>query len=166
MKLLLGLSVKKLLYEYFSVEDLKDALDDIGEVISGNKDELVNRLSTKWKSHDRDYYDLFDFLGPDVLQMICYHYSLDATKASHGTLKKRIRKAKLFESNSRKKIEKISENIPDKEIDTKKETDVKPFRDVNIKIDSIHISRGSKIGIAIGIVTAAATVIGVLLSLR
>ena len=38
------LLVKKLLDEYFSKEQVRDALRDIGEPASGNKDRLARRL--------------------------------------------------------------------------------------------------------------------------
>jgi len=92
----MGLSVKKLLDEYFSKEDVQDALRDIGESTSGTKDELVQRLRSNWESHNRDIYELLDFTEEDSLHMICYHYRLDPTPADHGVLKRRIKKANLL----------------------------------------------------------------------
>jgi hypothetical protein len=40
------LSIKKLLTDYFSKEQVQDALREIGESTSGTKDELMNRLIT------------------------------------------------------------------------------------------------------------------------
>jgi len=54
----MGLSVKKLLDDYFSREQIQDALRDIGELTSGNKDELVQRLRNNWESHNRGIYEL------------------------------------------------------------------------------------------------------------
>ena len=70
----MGLSVKKLLDDYFSREQIQDALRDIGELTSGNKDELVQRLRNNWESHNRGIYELLDFTDKDSLQMICYYY--------------------------------------------------------------------------------------------
>ena len=40
----MGLSVKKLLDDYFSKEQIRDVLREIGESASGNKDRLARRL--------------------------------------------------------------------------------------------------------------------------
>jgi len=37
----MGLSVKKMLDDYFSKEQVQDALRDIGERTSGNKEDLI-----------------------------------------------------------------------------------------------------------------------------
>ena len=42
------LSVKKLLDEYFSKEQVRDALREIGEPASRNKDRLARRLHNNW----------------------------------------------------------------------------------------------------------------------
>ena len=92
----MGLSVKKLLDDYFRADQVQDALRDIGETTSGTKDELVQRLRNNWESHNRDIYELLDFTDKYSLQQICYHYNLDATEADHGVLKRRIKKANLL----------------------------------------------------------------------
>ena len=92
----MGLPVKKLLDEYFSKEEVQGALWDIGEPTSGTKDELVQQLRNNWESHNHDIYELLDFIDEDSLQMICYHYRLDATDAKHDVLKRRIKKANLL----------------------------------------------------------------------
>jgi len=61
----MGLSIKKLLDDYFSKEQVQDALRDIGEPTSGNKDELVQRVRNNWESHNRDIYELLDFTDKD-----------------------------------------------------------------------------------------------------
>lgn len=154
----LGLSVKKLLSEYFSVEDLKDALYNIGESTYGTKDELVNRLASTWKLHNHDNYELLDYLDEEYLLIICTHYNLDDTPANESALKRRIRKARLLDSNSTKKVKVQKDHSPTKE------PEVKPFRDVNINIGHLHLSKGSKIGIIVGIIGTAATIIGIILS--
>lgn len=97
----MGLSIKKLLDEYLSKEDVQDALRDIGESTSGNKDKLIQKLQNNWKSHNRDVYELLDFTDKESLEMICYYYNLDPTPAKHDILKRRIKKAKLLSSGYR-----------------------------------------------------------------
>ncbi|NIP61278.1 MAG: hypothetical protein GWN01_10240 [Nitrosopumilaceae archaeon] len=151
----MGLSVRKLLFEYFSVYDLKDALFDIGEPMTGTKDELVDRLRYNWKTHNRRNYDLLDYLEKDALLLICQHYNLDVTPANEDALRRRIKKARLLDSNSYKR--KNGSSL---------ESGHKPFGDVHFNIGTIKISKNSKIGIVAGIITTAATIIGVVLSLN
>ena len=99
----MGLSVKKLLDDYFSKEQVQDALGDIGEPTSGTKNELVRWLLNNWESHNRDIYELLDYTDKDSLQMICYFYALDATSAKHDVLMRRIKKANLLGSGSKPK---------------------------------------------------------------
>ncbi|WP_316504551.1 hypothetical protein [Nitrosopumilus sp.] len=73
------LSVKKLLDDYFSKEQIRDALRELGDPASGNKDRLARRLHDNWESHNRDIYELLNFTDVDSLEMICHHYKLDAT---------------------------------------------------------------------------------------
>ena len=49
MKKDMELSVKKLLDDYFSKEQIRDALRDIDEPASGNKDRLARRLCDNWE---------------------------------------------------------------------------------------------------------------------
>jgi hypothetical protein len=110
----LGLSIKRLLLEYFSKEQVQDALRDIGETTSGTKEELVDILTASWKSHNRDNYELLYFLDKTGLQKICYHYNLDATSTNLDSYIKRIKKANLFGS--------ISDSVPKKNAEPQKET--------------------------------------------
>jgi hypothetical protein len=90
------LSVKKLLDDYFSKEQVRDALREIGAPTSRNKDRLARRLRDHWKSHNRDIYELLDFTDIDSLEMICHHYKLDATFKEKDTLKGKMEKANLL----------------------------------------------------------------------
>lgn len=97
----MGLSVKKLLDDYFSKEQIRDVLREIGEPASGNKDRLARRLRDHWESHDRDIYELLVFTDIDSLEMICHHYKLDATFKEKNALKERIEKANLLVLNKK-----------------------------------------------------------------
>lgn len=154
----MSLSTKKLLLDYFTVEDLKDALSDINEKVSGTKEELIKRLTRTWKEHNRDNYELLEFLDDTSLQMICYYYNLDATPASINTYIRRIKNSDLLNQNSRK--------LKNQNNRIKSQKDIKPFNDVNINIENIHLSKNSKIGIAIGITGVLITAIGVIISSR
>ena len=90
------LSVKKLLDDYFSKEQIRDALRDIGESASGNKDRLARCLRDHWESQNPDIYELLDFTDIDSLEMICHHYKLDATFKEKDALKGRIEKGNLL----------------------------------------------------------------------
>jgi hypothetical protein len=92
----MDLSIKKLLDDYFSKEQVQDTLRDIGETTSGNKDELIRRLRENWESHNRDIYELLDFTDIEYLEMICNDYNLNGTSGEAGSLKRRIKKVKLL----------------------------------------------------------------------
>ncbi len=156
----MGLSVTKLLNDYFSVDDLKDVLNDIGEPVSGTKDQLVKRVRTNWKSHNRDNYELLEFLDEDSLYMICHYYNIDTTSTSVPGLRNSIKKYGVLNSNSFGKIKKKKNN----NIQTDFLED-KPFRDVHINIGHIKISKNNKIGIVIGIATAIITLIGIIITI-
>ena len=160
----MGLSVKKLLDEYFSKEDVQDALRDIGESTSGTKDELVQRLRSNWESHNRDIYELLDFTEEDSLHMICYHYRLDPTPADHGVLKRRIKKANLLGSSGKPKptahVSNPSSMVDDSrfyskkpKINTEENSETPP---VQINIGSITHSKWGKRGVV-------ATIIGIVI---
>lgn len=99
----MGLSIDDLLFKYLSKEQIQDALRDIGEPTSGTKDELVRNLKNRWKSYNRDYYDLLDFVDAEMLEAICYHYKLDDSPTSPTGFKKRIKNANLLDVNSKNK---------------------------------------------------------------
>ncbi len=150
----MGLSVKKLLDDYFGIDQVQDVLGDIGESTSGNKDELVQRVRDNWESHNRDIYELLDFTDKDYLRMICYHYNLDATSAKHDVLKRRIKKANLLGSGGKPKptahVSNPSSMVDDSRFYSKKPT-IKKEEDsetphVQINIGSITHSKWGKIG--------------------
>lgn len=152
----MSLPTRKLLLDYFTVEDLKDALADINERISGTKEQLISRLSKTWKEHNRNHYELLEFLDETSLQMICYYYNLDPIPTNDSTYIRRIKKAGLLDKNSRK--------VRNLKQETKLQKEDGTFRDININIENIHISKNSKIGIVVGIVGVTATFIGIILS--
>ena len=92
----MDLSIKKLLNDYFSKEQPRDTLREIGEPASGNKDRLARRLRDHQEYRNRDIYELLDFADVDSLEMICHHYKLDATFKEKDALKGKIEKANLL----------------------------------------------------------------------
>ena len=107
----MGLSVKKLLDEYFYKEEIQDALDDIGEPVSGSKDELIGRLLNSWELHNRDIYQLLDFIKRDSLMMINDDYNLGILPAKPEVVRRRIKKANLLGSGGKPK-ESLGEKLP------------------------------------------------------
>ena len=155
----MGLSVKKLLDDYFSKEQVQDALGDIGEPTSGTKDELVRRLLNNWESHNRDIYKLLDFTDKDSLQMICYFYALDATSAKHDVLMRRIKKANLLGSGSKPKPTAQVSRSHDSLIPKNKSKPDTGVTDVHFHIGSVTHSKGGKIGIILAIIGIAISII-------
>jgi len=155
----MGLSVKKLLDDYFSREQIQDALRDIGETTSGTKDELVQRLRNNWESHNRDIYELLDFTDKDSLEMICYYYNLDATPAKHDVLKRRIKKADLLGPSGKPKPSSMVDDSrfyskkPENKVDDNSQTP-----DVYFHIGTITHSKWGRIGVVL-------TIIGIVVSI-
>ena len=154
----MGLDVEKLLCEYFSKEEVQDALESIGEPITGTKEELVEELSKNWESHNRDKYELLDYTEEDTLQDICDHYNLDDTPADHGVLKRRIKKANLLSPTGKPKPTAHVDRSHDSFITKPKITkeDNSQVTDVHFHFSSISHSKWGKIG-AIG------TIVGILI---
>lgn len=119
----MGLSIDDLLFKYLSKEQIQNALRDIGEPTSGTKDELVRNLKNRWKSYNRDYYDLLDFVDAEMLEAICYHYKLDDSSTSPTGFKKRIKNANLLDVNSKnKKVSSTTTPRPPTKSDGPRET--------------------------------------------
>ncbi len=166
----MGLSVKKLLDEYFSKEDVQDALRDIGESTSGTKDQLVQRLRNNWESHNRDIYELLDFTEEDSLHMICYHYRLDPTPAKHDVLKRRMKKANLLGSGG-KPIAQVDRShdsfitkpkpssIVDEILSFSKKPNIKA--DDNSQVTDVHFHVGTITHSKWGRIGAVATIVGI-----
>ncbi len=100
----MGLSVNVLLQRYFYVDEVKAALSDIGESSSGNKPQLVNRLVASWQAHNRNFYELFDYLDTQTLRVISEDYGLDH-HGDRSTLLRRIRRADLLVINKKTNAE-------------------------------------------------------------
>lgn len=153
----MGLSVKKLLDEYFSKEQVQDTLREIGEPTSGNKDELVQRLQNNWESHNRDIYELLDFTDKDSLQMICYYFKLDATHAKQDVLRRRIKKANLLGSGT-DRIAQVDTSRDSLKPKNKSQSNPQ-VQDVHFHISSVTHSKRWIAGIAIGVVGIIVTII-------
>jgi len=158
----MGLSVKKLLDDYFRADEVQDALRDIGESTSGNKDEFVQRVRDNWESHNRDIYGLLDFIDEISLQQILYYYNLDSTPAKHDVLKRRIKKANLLGSGKRPtaQVSNTSSMVDDSRFYSKKPK-IKKEEDsetppVQINTGSITHSKWGKRGVV-------ATIIGIVI---
>jgi len=90
----MALTVRVLLQRYFYLEEVKAALNDIGEPSSGSKSQLVSRLVANWESHNRDFYALLDYLDVQTLRVICKDYGLDY-RGDRAALLRRIRRSNL-----------------------------------------------------------------------
>jgi hypothetical protein len=94
---------------------LQYVLDKIHEPVSGNKDELIDRILSEWESHGKNKYDLFTFLERAVLADICEAYNLDS-KGGKDVLIRRIKKDRLLDTDSSA----LSSIVDDKLLSNKK----------------------------------------------
>jgi len=154
----MGLSVKKLLDDYFRADEIQNALLDIGESTSGTKDVLVQRVRNNWESYNREIYELLDFTDKYSLQQICYHYNLDTTDANHDVLKRRIKKANLLSPTGKPKptahVDRSHDSFITKPRITKE--DDSETTDVHFHISTITHSKWGKIG-------AVSTIVGIVI---
>jgi len=152
----MGLSMKKLLDDYFRTDEVQDALRDIGEPTSGSKDELVQRVRNNWESYNRDIYELLDFIDKTSLQQICYYYNLDSTHVNHDVLKRRIKKANLLGHGSNRiaQVDRSHDSFITKPKIKKEDDSQNP--PVQINIGSITHSKWGKIG-------AVSTIVGIVI---
>ena len=167
----MGLDVKTLLCEYFSKEEVQDALRDIGKSTTGTKEELVEELSKNWESFNREKYELLDFADEATLQQICYYYNLDATPTDHGVLKRRIKKADLLGRSGKPKPTAHVSN-PSSMVDDSRFYSEKPKIKAEEKSEPSHVhfhfssiisSRRWLIGIGIAIASIVIPLIAVFL---
>lgn len=86
----MGITFVRIL-SYFGVDELRDALREIGEIQTGTRPELTKRVYTKWVTYNRKIEDLLDLLDKGTLADMCYDHNLD-DKGSVDVLKKRITK--------------------------------------------------------------------------
>lgn len=84
-----------LLQRYFYLDEVKSALDDIGEPTSGSKSQLISRLIRTWESHNRGVYGLLDYLDVQTLRILCKDYGLDY-RGDRAALLQTIRQADLL----------------------------------------------------------------------
>lgn len=96
----MGITLSKFLNDYFGVDELKMALSDIGELTTGQKNVLIKRLIAQWEPHNRDKYDLLEYLDEDYLSDLCIDYNIDAD-GDENLLRRRIKKAKLLDDSPR-----------------------------------------------------------------
>ena len=105
----MGLLIRKLLDVYFEKWELQNILDSIHEPVSGNKDELIERIIEEWPRHRKNYYDFLKKLDKSRLSNICKAYGLNS-KGNKNALIKIIRKENLLvlSSEDTKKIGKAN----------------------------------------------------------
>ena len=144
----MGLTPLRLL-AYFSKEELQFHLSTINEIQSGTREELIERLLVEWPTHNKKWEKLLDYLDKPRLSQICKDYSIEH-HGNRDTLVRRLKK-ELHGGSTEKKV--------------KASKDEKPG-DVHFHIGSIHVSKGGRNAIIIGIIGVAVTVIGIILSLN
>ncbi len=99
------LSLEDLLWDYFGMDELKNACDEIGVQVSGTKDQRIKRIMENWEKRNRNSYQLLDFIDEEYLAMICKDFNLNEEGDEH-VLKRRIKKAELLGPIQNKKTKK------------------------------------------------------------
>lgn len=153
---IMGISIEDFLYEYCGIDELKEALDEIGIPAGRTKDERVQKILDNWAARRRKWVDLLNYPGWDDLAKLCDDFKITYyDDDDEDELIKKIKKYKiLIPPKNKREIE----NFPKIKSNQKQSTQVP---DVHFHIGSINISKGGKIGITI-IIAVAALVIGML----
>jgi hypothetical protein len=99
----LSLSIRNLLECYYSVDDLKFALDLIGEPVSGTKTMLIDRMLDTWTHHRRNLKDLLEVLEIEQLEYMCQDYNLDDA-GNKSILIKRILKSNIIDAFEKTRV--------------------------------------------------------------
>ena len=72
----MGITVKNFLDRYFSPNLLKEALSDMGIPVGTTKKERIERIVENWRSHNRDWYELLEYLDWSTLSQICDDFNI------------------------------------------------------------------------------------------
>jgi len=135
------------LLDYFSKEELQYLLSIINEVQSGTRKELIERLLVEWPEHNKKWEKLLEYLEKSTLSQICRDYSIEH-RGNRGQLVNRLKK-ELQGISTHKKIKTLKEE---------------KSGEVHFHIGSIHVSKGGRNAIIIGVIGVIATVVGIILS--
>lgn len=146
----MGLTPRRLL-DYFSVEELKFVLSTINESQSGTREELIERVLSEWPAHNKKWQHLLQFLDKPTLSQICKDYSLGHV-GSRDLLEKRIR----WELRSQTKNQ-------DKK-NSKQQLHTQDIHSHQFLFHPQSRRDWSKIGVVVGIIATAVTIIGIILS--
>jgi uncharacterized protein YjiS (DUF1127 family) len=92
----LALSVKELLAQYFQKPELQEALDEIGESVTGTNSELITRILKNWFKKNRTIRQLLEMLPEEVLADICSDFGL-SNEGEIETLIRRILKNSIID---------------------------------------------------------------------
>ena len=159
----MGISVEDFLYRYFRPDELKDVLVDIGIPVGRTKKERVERILDNWRSHNRDWYELLDYLDWDVLSQICDDFNIGYSDYNtEDSLRNKIGDewVLIFSKRQKKNIEKKSEE--------KSSTFNVLGKNITIGSDNIihssEASKGSSISkaqLAVAIIVGAFVITGV-----
>lgn len=135
----MAINLSKFLDKYFRKEWLQEALQDIGEPYSTDKNDLIRRIIEDWSTYRRNWYDLLKYADEDALEDICIDYDLDS-RGDEDLLIRRIKRANILGNELLE-----SKQIQSKNQTSKNSDSVTP--NINFNINSIHFSERSKIGI-------------------
>lgn len=129
----MGISVEKFLSKYFSPKQLKEALSDIGIPVGVTKKERIGRIVENWRSHNRYWYELLDFLEWGGLSQICDDFNIPYSEYNkEETLRHKIEDARVLDFRNKSKTS------------TRNKSDEKPSI-FNILGKNINIGSNNKI---------------------
>lgn len=95
----MGISPKKFLDRYFTSEQLKEPLDDIGLSVGGTKKERIERIVENWTTHHRNWYDLLEFLDWGKLSKVCDEFGISYSEYNtEETLRDKIEDEQVIDS--------------------------------------------------------------------
>ena len=107
----MGIPVEDFLYRYFNPDQLKEILFDIGIPVGRTKKERIDRILENWQSHNRDWYELLEYLDWSTLSQICDDFNiLYSDYAKEDTLRNKIEDEWVLDFRKKTNVEHLKKS--------------------------------------------------------
>lgn len=136
----MGISPENFLRRYFTLEQLKEPLADIGLSVGGTKNEKIKRITDNWITHHRNWYELLDYLEWGDLSRICDDFGINYSDYNkEETLCQKIEDEMVLDFRNKTTKDKATQTI--KNNDKPNQT----LPSINILGKNINIGNNNKI---------------------
>jgi len=159
--MIMGIRVEDFLNRYFTSDQLKEILDDMGLSLGGTKKDRIDRIIDNWSQHNRDWYELLDFLEWGILAKICDDFNIPYSNyAKEETLSNKIEDNRVLDFRNQEKISKQKKSNETTSINIQGEN-INIGSHNKIEKKSENPSKIPKIQLAVAIVVGFFVILGV-----